>query len=89
MAEDLHVLFGGGQVGNPLARILLGHGKRVRVVKRSPGSVPEGVELVRGDAAASFASTTVRNKILVLGAIFRISRAACIPFTRETRELSS
>jgi len=50
MAEELHVLFGGGQVGHPLARILLGCGKRVRIVKRSPGRVPEGVELVQGDA---------------------------------------
>jgi nucleoside-diphosphate-sugar epimerase len=50
MAEELHVLFGGGQVGQPLARILLGRGKRVRIVKRSGGGLPEGTELVRGDA---------------------------------------
>ena len=50
MAEELHVLFGGGQVGQPLARILLARGKRVRIVKRSTGGLPEGVELVRGDA---------------------------------------
>jgi nucleoside-diphosphate-sugar epimerase len=50
MAEELHVLFGGGQVGQPLARILLGRGKRVRIVKRSASGLPEGVELVRGDA---------------------------------------
>ncbi len=50
MAEELHVLFGGGQVGQPLARILLERGKRVRIVKRSAGGLPEGVELVRGDA---------------------------------------
>jgi siroheme synthase (precorrin-2 oxidase/ferrochelatase) len=42
MAEELHVLFGGGQVGQPLARILLERGKRVRIVKRSAGGVPEG-----------------------------------------------
>jgi len=51
MAEELHVLFGGGQVGHPLSRILLGCGKRVRIVKRSGGGLPDGVELVRGDAA--------------------------------------
>ena len=51
MAEELHVLFGGGQVGHPLARILLGRGKRVRIVKRSAGGLPEGAELVRGDAS--------------------------------------
>ena len=50
MAEELHVLFGGGQVGHPLSRILLGCGKRVRIVKRSASGLPEGVELVRGDA---------------------------------------
>jgi nucleoside-diphosphate-sugar epimerase len=58
MAEELHVLFGGGQVGHPLARILLGRRKRVRIVKRSPGSVPQGdakdmkfcVEAARGAA---------------------------------------
>ena len=50
MAEELHVLFGSGQVGQPLARILLARGKRVRIVKRSTGGLPEGVELVRGDA---------------------------------------
>jgi hypothetical protein len=47
MAEELHVLFGGGQVGHPLSRILLGCGKRVRIVKRSAGGMPDGVELVR------------------------------------------
>jgi nucleoside-diphosphate-sugar epimerase len=50
MVEELHVLFGGGQVGQPLARILLGRGKRVRIVKRSAAGVPEGAELVQGDA---------------------------------------
>src|SRR5262249_4691463 len=50
MAEELHVLFVGGQVGQPLARILLGRGKRVRIVKRSAGGLPEGAELVPGDA---------------------------------------
>lgn len=51
MAEELHVVFGGGQVGQPLARNLLELGKRVRIVKRSAGEVPEGVDLMRGDAA--------------------------------------
>jgi hypothetical protein len=42
MAEELHVLFGGGQVGHPLSRIHLGCGKRVRIVKRSAGGLPDG-----------------------------------------------
>ena len=49
MSDELHVIFGGGQVGQPLARILRERGQRVRMVKRSPG-VPEGIELLRGDA---------------------------------------
>jgi nucleoside-diphosphate-sugar epimerase len=46
----LHVVFGAGQVGWYLARDLLTHGARVRVVKRSLGDVPEGVETGLGDA---------------------------------------
>jgi nucleoside-diphosphate-sugar epimerase len=75
MAEELHVLFGGGQVGHPLSRILLGCGKRVRIVKRSAGGLPDGVELVRGDAtdpnfcveAARGASTAYHCIIPILG----------------------
>src|SRR6266498_3631810 len=50
MAAELHVLFGSGPVGQPLARILLERGKRVRIVKRSAGALPAGAELLRGDA---------------------------------------
>lgn len=48
--QELHVLFGAGQVGGPLARRLLASGKRVRVAKRTPSGVPEGVDLRTGDA---------------------------------------
>ncbi|MDH4064803.1 MAG: NAD-dependent epimerase/dehydratase family protein [Acidobacteriota bacterium] len=51
MASDLHVIFGAGQVGVPLARHLVAAGRRVRVVKRSATGVPAGVELLQGDAA--------------------------------------
>ena len=51
MNAQLHVLFGAGQVGRPLAQLLLDAGKRVRVVKRSPGGAPPGVEVILGDAA--------------------------------------
>src|SRR5262245_11169648 len=51
MAGEFHVLFGGGQIGRPLARILLEGGKRVRIVKRSTGGLAEGAELMQGDAA--------------------------------------
>jgi nucleoside-diphosphate-sugar epimerase len=49
MPNELHVIFGGGQVGQPLSRILCDRGLRVRMVKRS-AVAPEGVELMRGDA---------------------------------------
>lgn len=49
MPDGLHVIFGGGQVGQPLARILVEQGLRVRMVKRSAGA-PDGVELTQGDA---------------------------------------
>ena len=51
MESELHVVFGAGQVGVPLARLLLNSGRRVRVVKRSPGPLPTGAEAVHGDAA--------------------------------------
>lgn len=51
MPEKLHVLFGGGQVGQTLARILLERGKRVRIVKRSAVGVPHDVDLLQGDAS--------------------------------------
>jgi hypothetical protein len=49
MPDELHIIFGGGQVGQPLARILGERGLRVRMARRSAGA-PEGVELMRGDA---------------------------------------
>jgi nucleoside-diphosphate-sugar epimerase len=45
------VVFGAGQVGSPLARILIERGHEVRVVKRSPGGIPSGAQPVLGDAA--------------------------------------
>jgi len=50
--EELHVVFGAGPVGLAVADELSGRGKRVRMVNRSGrAAVPEGVELVGGDAA--------------------------------------
>jgi nucleoside-diphosphate-sugar epimerase len=51
MASELHVLFGAGQVGQVLARLLLDDGKRVRIAKRSRAPVIAGVDLVLGDAS--------------------------------------
>ena len=50
MTTELHVIFGSGQVGRPLAQLLLDAGKRVRVVKRSPGGAPPAAEVMQGDA---------------------------------------
>jgi nucleoside-diphosphate-sugar epimerase len=53
MEKELHVIYGAGQVGMPLAQHLLAAGKRVRVVKRSAGGVPDGAELMQGNAGDS------------------------------------
>ncbi len=50
MADELHVVFGAGQVGSYLAEQLLAAGKRVRIAKRSPSGVSPGVEVLTGDA---------------------------------------
>ena len=50
MNAELHVVFGAGQVGYPLAEQLAAAGKRARVAKRSAAPVPEGCEVVLGDA---------------------------------------
>jgi nucleoside-diphosphate-sugar epimerase len=50
MTAELHVVFGAGQVGFPLAQHLLAAGRRVRIAKRSPAEVPSGGEVVLGDA---------------------------------------
>ncbi len=52
MSSSLHVIFGAGQVGVPLAERLLERGMSVRMVKRSPSDdVPDGAELGLGDAS--------------------------------------
>jgi nucleoside-diphosphate-sugar epimerase len=48
--SNLHVVFGAGQVGPRVARLLLERGRRVRIVRRSAASVPAGVDLMQGDA---------------------------------------
>jgi len=48
-SSGLHVVFGAGQIGTPLAAHLLAQGHRVRLVRRG-GAAPEGVQVVHGDA---------------------------------------
>jgi len=50
MTTELHVIFGAGQVGSPLAKVLVERGHEVRVVKRSPGGIPGGAQAMLGDA---------------------------------------
>jgi nucleoside-diphosphate-sugar epimerase len=58
--QELHVVFGAGQVGPPLAGLLAAAGHRVRLVRRSAATLDlPGVEQVRadaGDAAAASAA---------------------------------
>ena len=50
--SELHVVFGTGPVGLAVMDDLVGKGKRVRMVnRRGRARVPEGVEVVGGDAA--------------------------------------
>jgi len=50
--QELHVVFGAGQVGPVLARRLAAAGHRVRLVRRSARAADlEGVQVVRADAA--------------------------------------
>jgi len=51
MSAELHVVFGAGQVGYPLAERLLAAGKRVRIARRSAAQVPAGCEVMLGDAS--------------------------------------
>ncbi|MDQ3301869.1 MAG: NAD(P)H-binding protein, partial [Actinomycetota bacterium] len=49
--EGLHIVFGTGPVGMSVMDELVGKGKSVRMVNRSGrASVPEGVEVLGGDA---------------------------------------
>lgn len=66
MNTELHVIFGAGQVGYPLAQELIGAGKRVRVAKRSPGGTPSLAEVVNGDATdAKFCLAAARGATAV------------------------
>ena len=47
MSAELHLVFGAGQVGLPLAQRLVEAGKRVRIAKRSPRGAVAGIEIVQ------------------------------------------
>lgn len=47
--SQLHVIFGSGQIGEPLAQRLLAQGHRVRVVRNASSGALAGAEVVKGD----------------------------------------
>lgn len=47
--NDCHVIFGAGPVGQAIMDELLAQGKAVRIINRSGGDFPQGVESVTGD----------------------------------------
>ncbi|MEQ1729926.1 MAG: NAD(P)H-binding protein, partial [Vicinamibacterales bacterium] len=51
MSTSRDVIFGAGQVGSHLARILVDQGHDVRVARRSPAGIPDGAKGVQGDAS--------------------------------------
>lgn len=70
MAAQLHVIFGAGQVGGQLAQRLLEAGRRVRIARRSDASVPQGAELMQGDAAdAAFCTRAAEGAAVVYDCI--------------------
>jgi nucleoside-diphosphate-sugar epimerase len=66
MTPELHVVFGAGQIGEPLARLLLAAGKRVRIAKRSATSALPQAEIVLGDASdPAFCAEAARGAFAV------------------------
>jgi len=64
--RQVHVVFGAGQIGAPLAERLVRAGHDVRVVRRSPGTPPAGASLRTGDAGdALFVDEAVRGASVV------------------------
>ncbi|MFD7977044.1 NAD-dependent epimerase/dehydratase family protein [Streptomyces sp. NPDC059071] len=62
-----HVIFGSGAVGTALAEALVRDGESVRVVNRSGrADVPDGVEVVAGDAADPAFTTAVADGAAVV-----------------------
>ncbi|HEY6866600.1 MAG TPA: NAD-dependent epimerase/dehydratase family protein [Candidatus Eisenbacteria bacterium] len=63
--RQVHVVFGAGQIGAPLARMLEGRGHEVRLVRRSGGG-PEGIEVRNGDAGdPAFAASAAAGASVV------------------------
>lgn len=67
MTSDLHVVFGTGAIGLATIEVLAARGTPVRAVSRSGGAgVPEGVEVMIGDATdATFATEAASGAAVV------------------------
>ena len=65
--KSIHVVFGTGAVGATLIDVLHASGEQVRAVNRSGvADVPEGVEVIRGDATSKeFAKTACADASVV------------------------
>jgi len=63
--QDLHVVFGSGQIGTRIATQLLAAGKRVRVVSRKPVP-PQGAESAAADARDQPAAATAAEGASVI-----------------------
>jgi nucleoside-diphosphate-sugar epimerase len=60
--RELHVVFGAGQIGPQLARVLAARGHTVRLVRRSAGRPDPGIPVVTGDAGdPAFAAEATRG----------------------------
>lgn len=64
--SDLHVVLGAGPAGSTLADELVARGHRVRIVRRSAGDAPEGVELATADLSDPDAATEATAGAAVL-----------------------
>ena len=67
-SAELHVVFGTGALGKATMRALVGMGKQVRVINRSGKAtdIPEGVEIVKGDAYNTADTITLTKNAAVV-----------------------
>ncbi len=64
--SNVHVVFGAGQIGTPLARLLASRGREVRVVRRRSGRAQQDPPTIVGDAMdPGFATEACRDAAVV------------------------
>jgi nucleoside-diphosphate-sugar epimerase len=63
---QLHVVFGAGQIGAHLARLLVARGHTVRIARRSQAAALDGIPVVSGDAGdAAFATRATEGASVI------------------------